>query len=642
MFLRNFKTYKSVRVNKLGLNPFSHHQKFILSSDRKMASAVPNAANTRFNIAGWTGCGAYQMASKCLQTLKALYPDKFDVNINEFATRDEYMTWLTEASDIRTRLGCPNHKTSPLVYFDGDKYLGGRDDTMAWTRKYFTVGDVAPADASPFVDPWNPQHGYDYDVVVIGGGSGGLACSKEMKKLGAKVAVLDFVKPSPQGTKWGLGGTCVNVGCIPKKLMHTAALLGEHTKDSSSYGWNVPELNSHNWEAMKNNIVDHIKGLNFNYRVQLREQGVTYLNKLGRFVGPNQLECTDPRGKVDVITAARFVIAVGGRPTPLDCPGAEYAISSDDLFYLEKSPGKTCVVGAGYVALECAGFLTGLHQGDVTVLVRSMPLRGFDRDGVNAIVSYMKDHGTKIIESVTPQKVEKVELEGGKVRYRVTLSDGTSDEYDTVLVATGRYADLKGLNIEALNLRTDPKSGKLLCVNEQTNVPHVYAIGDVVHGTPELTPVAIMAGRLLAKRLFGGRNDLMVYKDIATAVFTPLEFGTVGYSEDDAIAKFGAQNIDCYVSSFTPLEWSVTKRNTEVMCFAKIVVDTSKNSKIVGLHIASPNAGEIIQGYAAGFRKGMTYDDLMHTVGIHPTIAEEFTTMEISKSSGADSKKAGC
>jgi thioredoxin reductase (NADPH) len=254
----------------------------------------------------------------------------------------------------------------------------------------------------------------------------------------------------------------------------------------------------------------------------------------------------------------------------------------------------------------------------------------------------MKDHGTKIIESVTPQKVEKVELEGGKVRYRVTLSDGTSDEYDTVLVATGRYADLKGLNIEALNLRTDPKSGKLLCVNEQTNVPHVYAIGDVVHGTPELTPVAIMAGRLLAKRLFGGRNDLMVYKDIATAVFTPLEFGTVGYSEDDAIAKFGAQNIDCYVSSFTPLEWSVTKRNTEVMCFAKIVVDTSKNNKIVGLHIASPNAGEIIQGYAAGFRKGMTYDDLMHTVGIHPTIAEEFTTMEISKSSGADSKKAGC
>jgi len=664
MFLRNLRSWStltttvklSIPADLVSRTP-QHIKKFSYSSPnnnfyRKMSSAssassstaaaASAAASTRFNIAGWTGCGAFQMASKCLQTLKALYPAQFDVTINEIPTRDEYLNWLNVTSDIKTRLKCPDHKTSPLVWFDGDNYLGGRDDTLAWTRKYFTIGDAAAAvDASQFVDQYNPQHGFDYDVVVVGGGSGGLACSKEMKKLGAKVAVLDFVKPSPQGTKWGLGGTCVNVGCIPKKLMHTAALLGEHTKDSSSYGWNVPELSGHSWENMKNNIVDHIKGLNFNYRVQLREQGVTYLNKLGRFVGPNQLECTDSRGKVDIITAARFVIAVGGRPTPLDCPGAEFCISSDDLFYLEKSPGKTCVVGAGYVALECAGFLTGLHQGDVTVLVRSMPLRGFDRDGVDHIVNYMKDHGTKIVEGVTPRLVERIEVDC-KVTYRVTLSDGTADVYDTVLVATGRYADLKGLNIEALNLRTDPKSGKLVCINEQTTVPHIYAIGDVVHGTPELTPVAIMAGRLLARRLWAGSNDLMVYKDIATTVFTPLEFGTVGYSEEDAKAKFGEDKIDSYISSFIPLEWSVTKRNVAVTCFSKIVVDTSRNNKIVGMHIAAPNAGEIIQGFGAAFRKGITYEDLMHTVGIHPTIAEEFTTMEISKSSGKDSMKAGC
>lgn len=176
----------------------------------------------------------------------------------------------------------------------------------------------------------------------------------------------------------------VNVGCIPKKMMHTAALLGESTKDSVGYGWEVPS-GSHNWEKLRENVQDHIKGLNFGYRVQLREAGITYVNKLGKFVGPNQLECTDAKGKSQVISGARFVVAVGGRPTSLDIPGAEFAVSSDDIFMKETSPGKTCVVGAGYVALECAGFLAGLHQGEVVVLVRSLLLRGFDRDVVDRV-----------------------------------------------------------------------------------------------------------------------------------------------------------------------------------------------------------------------------------------------------------------
>ena len=555
------------------------------------------------------------------------------------ASRNAYMQWL---ETFRPTIGAPEtHKTSPIVWFDdGMKYLGGRDDTLAWCRKMLSTNDdVDSASGAENVDPWNPDHGFQYDLVVIGGGSGGLACSKEAQKLGAKVAVLDFVKPSPLGSKWGLGGTCVNVGCIPKKLMHNAALLGEHIKDSKGYGWNG-EVPAHNWESLRENVQDYIKGLNFGYRVQLREAGITYYNKLGKFLGPNQLELTDAKGKTETITAARFVLATGGRPTPLDFPGAEHCLSSDDIFMKETAPGRTCVIGAGYVALECAGFLTGLKQGDVTVLVRSVPLRTFDQDVVKYISDYMTHSGTRLVLGVTPKSIEK--LANG--RYLVSYGD-ESEEFDTVLQAVGRTPDLKGLNVDAIRaggVSVDERSGKVVCANEQTSIPHVYAIGDIVHGTPELTPVAILAGKLLARRLFGGSSEKMNYKLIPTAVFTPLELGTVGLSEVEAVAKYGEPAIECYVSVFTPLEWNLTNNHSELSCYAKIVVNKSDKNKVVGMHIAAPNAGEIIQGFAVGLKKGITYEDLLNTVGIHPTIGEEFTVLTVAKSSGASAAKKGC
>jgi thioredoxin/glutathione reductase (selenoprotein) len=433
------------------------------------------------------------------------------------------MAWL---ADFRTTIGADNHKTSPIVWFqDGNKYLGGRDDTLAWCRSILSAAE-APAASAPNVNEWNADHGFEYDLVVIGGGSGGLACSKEAQKLGAKVAVLDYVKPSPAGSKWGLGGTCVNVGCIPKKLMHHAAILGDAAKDAKGYGWSNLDAGKHDWATLRQNVQDHIKGLNFSYRVQLREAGVTYFNKLGKFTGPHTMELTDAKGKTQTITGARFIIATGGRPTLLPIPGGELAITSDDIFMKETAPGKTCVVGAGYISLECAGFLTAMNQGEVTVLCRSVPLRTFDRDVVNYIQDYMQHHGTKIITGVLPKSIEK--LPNG--RLLVSYGD-TSEEFDTVLEAVGRTPDLTGLNLTALNEGDDSKPilqsplGKLVCQNEQTSVPHVYAIGDVVEGAPELTPVAILAGRLLARRLFGGSTETIVYKDIATAVFTPLEMG---------------------------------------------------------------------------------------------------------------------
>lgn len=212
------------------------------------------------------------------------------------------MVWLEAHRDS---FGAPHHKTSPFAWFDGGLYLGGRDDSLAWCRKFVSLGEE-PSGPCLNVDTFNRSHEFKYDLIVIGGGSGGLACSKEARKLGARVAVLDFVKPSPIGSKWGLGGTCVNVGCIPKKLMHTAALLGEGAHDATSYGWPEPRTSAaggggasaaHSWETLKDNVQDHIKSLNFGYRVQLREVGVDYLNALGRLVGPNSVECTNAKGK---------------------------------------------------------------------------------------------------------------------------------------------------------------------------------------------------------------------------------------------------------------------------------------------------------------------------------------------------------
>lgn len=388
--------------------------------------------------------------------------------------------------------------------------------------------------------------------------------------------------------------------------MHTAALLGESAKDAKAYGWEGVTDIKHNWETMRTNVQDHIKGLNFGYRVQLREKGVTYFNKKGRFVGPHELECTDAKGKTSTITAARFVLAVGGRPTPLSCPGGEYAISSDDIFMKETAPGKTCVVGAGYVALECAGFINGLHQGEVVVLVRSMPLRGFDRDCVAYIQKFMEDSGVRIVQGVLPKSIEK--LPSGKLL--VSYGD-VQEEFDTVLAAVGRQPELPKLNLESVDpkgLLTSEKTGKVICVNEQTSVPHIYAIGDILDGRPELTPVAILAGKLLARRLFGGSTTPMDYRNIATTVFTPLEFGTVGFSEDDAIAEFGAENIECYVSELAPLEWTISDEREKAKCYAKVVVLKPEKEKVLGMHIVAPNAGEIIQGYALAVKKGIVYE----------------------------------
>ena len=220
---------------------------------------------------------------------------------------------------------------------------------------------------------------YDYDLFVIGGGSGGLACAKEAKRQGAKVAVADFVSPTPRGTKWGLGGTCVNVGCIPKKLLHYSSLQGEFMQDTRDAGWDIPEDPSHDWKKMIKTVQRHVKSLNWGYKVQLIDSDIEYFNNHASFVDPHTISLKDASGdEVQRITAQHVMIATGGRPSYGNLPGAEeYCITSDDLFWMPQVPDRMLVVGASYIALECAGFLKGFHK-DVSVMVRSILLRGFD------------------------------------------------------------------------------------------------------------------------------------------------------------------------------------------------------------------------------------------------------------------------
>ncbi|XP_030148347.1 thioredoxin reductase 2, mitochondrial isoform X7 [Lynx canadensis] len=303
----------------------------------------------------------------------------------------------------------------------------------------------------------------DYNLLVIGGGSGGLACAKEAAQLGMKVAVVDYVEPSPRGTRWGLGGTCVNVGCIPKKLIHQAALLGGMIRDAPHYGWDVAQPVLHDWRKMAEAVQNYVKSLNWGHRVQLQDRKVKYFNIKASFVNEHTICGVTKGGKETLLSAEHIVIATGGRPRyPTHIEGAlEYGITSDDIFWLKESPGKTLVVGASYVALECAGFLTGLGL-DTTVMMRSIPLRGFDQQMSSLVTAYMASQGTRFLKHCTPSRVQK--LPDGQLQ--VTWEDLTSGKENMGTFSTVLWAivnrmfteDSEGLSHQRLSRHGRPGS----------------------------------------------------------------------------------------------------------------------------------------------------------------------------------------
>lgn len=459
--------------------------------------------------------------------MSILFPARIKVIPHPYPDRAAFRSWLID-DGFRLTLESPKaatHSSSPFVWIqptteDSDdnknddnaaaslEFVGGHDDTLEWCRTFMSPNgsddylasssSAAMAIAKMADDGHRPDHPHEYDLVVIGGGSGGMAAAKEAAALGARVACLDFVKPSPHGSTWGLGGTCVNVGCIPKKLFHIGSLLRESIHDdSTAYGIEVggnddtssskasgideyKELEAPHtrvaWGVLRSNIQNYIRSLNFKYRVRLREKNVTYLNQLATFVDPHTIQAVDKKGKVSTLTSSRFLVAVGGRPAPLDCEGGDLAISSDDIFSLDKPPGKTLCVGASYISLECAGFIAGMGY-PVTVAVRSILLRGFDRECSDRIDQYMGSReGIEFKRQVTPTKL--VKTEDGRIH--VTFSDGSEDTFDTVLVAIGRFADTDKLGLDKVGVKTNPKNRKIVGVFEQSSVSNIYAVGDVL------------------------------------------------------------------------------------------------------------------------------------------------------------------
>lgn len=486
---------------------------------------------------------------------------------------------------------------------------------------------------------------YEFDLVVIGGGSGGIACAKKAQDLGKNVLLADFVKPSPHGTTWGLGGTCVNVGCIPKKLMHFAAILGELREDQKAAGWEIGE-SKHNWQKMVSTVNNHIQKLNFSYFSELAGLGVDFRNSYASFPNPedpHKVELTDYSGNKTTVTTEYVVVATGGRPRYLNIPGIEHCISSDDLFWQQEEPGKTLVIGGGYVGLECGGFIKGLGH-DVDVLVRSVCLRGFDTDMVGKVKRYMEKSGINFLKG-SPMAFHKNKNGLVSASLEIVNQEGVKEvvakEYKTILLAVGRVPCTKGFGLTELGVKLD-KGGKVITDHlDRTNILNVFAIGDIQSGNLELTPVAIKQGKYLADRLFNKGNKRVNLEYVATTIFTPLEYGCVGLSEDRAIELFGKDKLDIYHIHFKPLEWNYLGTHDMTSCYTKAIV-TKADNKVRGIHIVSPHAGEIIQGYTAIVQFGLTFEQMKEMVAIHPTMAEEMVLLSWTKVTNPTAEKGNC
>ncbi|HVU04293.1 MAG TPA: glutathione-disulfide reductase [Polyangiaceae bacterium] len=443
-----------------------------------------------------------------------------------------------------------------------------------------------------------------FDYLVLGGGSAGVASARRAAKYGKRVALVEASR---------LGGTCVNVGCVPKKIMWSAASLAEAMHDAEGYGFGglAPELD---FAKLKAGRDEYVRFLNEVYRRNLEGEGVVRVPGYGRFVAPNVLDVSGRR-----LAAPHVLVATGGEPWVPDLPGKELAITSDGFFDLEALPKSAVVVGAGYIGVELAGIFAALGTRVTLVMRADAPLRGFDRTLREALVEHLQAAGIGLERNVLVTRVG--EREG---RRAVHLDDGrVLDPADVVLFATGRRAKTAGLGLENVGIRLDDAGHVATDEFQATNVPGHYAVGDVTGRVP-LTPVAIAAGRRLADRLFGGEPEARLdYENVPTVVFSHPPIGTVGLPEDVARARYG-DAVKVYERRFTSLHYALTpyKPKTTV----KLVV-VGADERVVGIHVIGLGADEMIQGFAVALKMGARKMDLDRTVAIHPTGAEELVTL---------------
>ncbi len=441
----------------------------------------------------------------------------------------------------------------------------------------------------------------DFDLFVIGGGSAGVRCGRIAAGHGARVGIAEE-------RFWG--GTCVNIGCVPKKFMVMAAEYGAAAEDAAGFGWNIAK-GAHDWPTLIAAKDKEIARLNGIYKRLLDQAGARIFEARARFIDPHTLQVGDER-----ITAERIVIATGGHPTRPDIPGADLGIVSDDAFYLEKLPKRVAIIGSGYIGVEFAGIFAGLGAETHLIYRQPMPLRGFDQDMRLGLAECMQAFGIILHPDTTPESVTE-QPDGTRT---LALSDLTVLDVDLVFFATGRAPNVAGLNLQAAGVELGKQGAIVVDANLTTSVPHIFAIGDVTDRL-NLTPVATAEGHAVADTLFGGKPRMVSLKNVPTAVFSIPPIGTVGMTEAEA-AEHGPAKV--FLTRFTPMRHNISGRPRKTLM--KLIVDAATD-KILGAHMLGEDAPEIMQGLAIAMIAGATKADFDRTIGIHPTAAEEFVTL---------------
>eukprot|EP01130_Rhizamoeba_saxonica_P001658 TRINITY_DN11532_c0_g1_i1.p1 TRINITY_DN11532_c0_g1~~TRINITY_DN11532_c0_g1_i1.p1 ORF type:complete len:455 (-),score=139.40 TRINITY_DN11532_c0_g1_i1:84-1448(-) len=444
----------------------------------------------------------------------------------------------------------------------------------------------------------------EYDFIVIGGGSGGISTARRAAQHGAKVALIEGQSR--------LGGTCVNVGCVPKKVMWNCSNIAQSIKDASGYGFDV-DFNGFSWEAIKESRTNYVKKLNGIYERNLGRSEVAHIEGYGKFVGENTLEVN---GKL--YTAPHILVAVGGAPNDPGIPGQEFGINSDDFFdELDHLPPKVAVVGSGYIGVELSGVLNGLGSETHLLIRRESVLRSFDEIIGETVLQSLQNDGAIVHTNFTTSEV--IKAEDGTLT--LVNQDGSKVEgFDTVIWAIGRHPLTEQLDLGASGIETDSRGYIVVDEYQNTTCEGVYAVGDCTPAV-QLTPVAINAGRKLAGRLFNGQEGLKTdYTNIPSVIFSHPPSGSVGLSERDAVEQFGADSVKSFTAGFTNMYHSVTEHKTRT---EMKMVTVGDEEKVVGLHMIGIGVDEMLQGFAVAIKMGATRQDFNDTIPIHPTGAEE-------------------
>lgn len=451
-----------------------------------------------------------------------------------------------------------------------------------------------------------------YDYIAIGGGSGGIASINRAASYGKTCAIIEARH---------IGGTCVNVGCVPKKIMWNAAQIADAMhKYAPDYGFDL-QVDGLDFGKLIQARQAYISRVHQSYQNVFAKNNVDLITGFARFIDKNTVEVIDAEGNTEQISADHIVIATGGKPSVPEIEGAEYGIDSDGFFELSELPERVAVVGAGYIGVELAGVLNSLGVQTHLFVRGDRPLRKFDQSIVDVLMQVMKTDGITLHQEAKPQKITKNDDES----LTITLEDGRTEQVDCLIWAVGRTPATDDLNLEAVGVKRNDKGQIIVDKFQNTNIDGIYAVGDIIENGVELTPVAVAAGRRLSERLFNNKpGEHLDYSLVPTVIFSHPPIGTVGLSEEAAIEKHGKDAIKVYTSNFTPMYSAVTSHREP--CRMKLVC-LGEEEKVIGLHGIGFGVDEMIQGFAVAMKMGATKANFDDTVAIHPTGSEEFVTM---------------